>query len=184
MIKHLFSTDIIHEPSGLPDELLDSVVKWAEEQQFTDVAVKDQRATKHGRQFEPKQWPWVNMPMWGEVHKTLGPFVNNWATNNSENPAKISITGYWFVFYDANGYQEPHLHPGNENSFTLILGLDGEGDLLLHDPRSAAVKAGWKAFHKVTVKKGDVFIMPSWLLHSSAPCDSKRTIMVLDGTAD
>lgn len=184
MIRHLFTTDIIHEKTGLSDDLLDSVVKWAEAQQFDNVAANDQRATKHGRQFEPQQWPWVSMPMWKEIHQTLGPYVNDWVTSNGDNLQKINITSWWFVFYEKNGFQEPHLHPGNSDSFTIILGLEGEGELLLHDPRLAAVKAGWKVFHPVTVKKGDVLIMPSWLIHSSSPCDDTRTIMVLDGTAN
>lgn len=184
MIKHLFTTDIIHEESGIPTEILDSLVEWVNKQSLEDVAAGDQRATKLGRQFEPKQWPWVNMPMWNDIHTALGPFVNNWITNAVDDPMKVAITGYWFVFYDKGGYQEPHLHPGNESSFTLILGLDGEGEVMLHDPRLAAVKAGWKVFHKVTIKKGEVLIMPSWLIHSSSPCDDARTIMVLDGTAN
>jgi hypothetical protein len=184
MISHLFTTDLLHAPSNISPDLLDSIVSWVDSQNMTDVAADGSRATIKGQQYEPKGWPWQIMPMWNEIHTSLGPTVNTWATNLDISTYKVKITGYWFVWYDEGGYQEPHLHPGNQSGFTLILGLKGSGDVLLHDPRGAAVKAGFKSIHKITVNQGDVVIMPSWLIHSSAPSDNQRRIMVIDGTVE
>ncbi len=87
----------------------------------------------------------------------------------------------WVVEYKPGGYQDPHFHNiGIANVMTVIMNLEGTGDLILQDPRQIAMAQGLGFADVITLEPGDWIAMPAYLIHNSRPCPANRTILVLD----
>ena len=87
----------------------------------------------------------------------------------------------WVVDYENGGYQDPHFHNiGISDFVSIIINLEGTGDLILQDPRPLAVAQGKRFPNIITLEKGDWCAFPAYIVHNSRPCIGKRSILVID----
>lgn len=87
----------------------------------------------------------------------------------------------WIVDYNVGGYQDPHFHTvGVANIMTTIVNLTGQGEVIMLEPRQLAMGQGIKFADEVFLGPGDWLTMPSYLIHSSRPCLTPRSILVFD----
>ncbi len=93
----------------------------------------------------------------------------------------IRIRTIWSVEYDQGGYQDPHIHnAGLANIMSFILNLDGEGEVILQDPRHIAVAQGQGFADIIKLTPGDWLAFPGYIVHSSRPAKMSRSILVMD----
>lgn len=92
----------------------------------------------------------------------------------------LNLKSSWVVDYSIGGYQDPHFHQPEDNLYTIVINLFGNGELLLHDPRPIAICHGNSIVEIETLQPGDWIAIPSWLVHSSRPSTERRIIYVMD----
>jgi hypothetical protein len=90
----------------------------------------------------------------------------------------LPIKSSWIVSYNTGGFQDPHIHPSS--SYTLIVNIQGDGDLLLFDPRPMAVALSEPFAKNIILNPGDWVAFPGTLSHASRPCNNSRDILVID----
>lgn len=86
----------------------------------------------------------------------------------------------WTILYEPGGYQDPHFHQPENDLYTVILNLFGDGEILLFDPRPLATAHGSSIVEKIKLNGGDWIALPSWLVHSTSPTSNPRGILVAD----
>lgn len=156
----------------IADEIIKEYQDWTEFEKLLDAKGAEYSTTQKGWQYIFKQTD--KEPPWLEK---LKPEINK----IREEVGCIRVKTIWVVDYEPGGYQDPHFHNvGISTVFTIVINLDGKGELLLHDPRPIAQAQGWGFADTVTLGRGDWIAFPSFITHNSRPSNDKRSILVLD----
>jgi hypothetical protein len=149
---------------------------WVKFEKNLDPKGASESTTRNGWQYIFSKWDaepdWLNSIKHevAEIKKEIG-FAR--------------IKTEWIVDYDIGGYQDPHFHTvGVANVMTTIVNLAGEGEVVVLDPRQLAMGQGIKFADEIKLAPGDWFSMPSYLIHSSRPCNVPRSILVFDCFVD
>lgn len=166
-----FVTEIHKGKFIIDDAMIRSLNDWLAFEKDLDPEGLTQSTTNNGWQysFTPKD----KTPDWLQ---TLQQEIKQVKDEVKWNMVKSS----WVVDYNTGGFQDAHFHQPENNLKTIIFNLKGEGDLLLFDPRPMAVSHGETIVEVMRLLPGDWISMPSWLVHSTRPCQSNRTIYVMD----
>jgi len=108
---------------------------------------------------------------------TLKPFISDIRNEVGSLRAKT----VWTVDYEPGGYQDPHFHNiGTASILSIIINLEGEGDVILQDPRPVATAQGVKFADIIRLLPGDWVAFPAFIVHNSRPSLLRRRILVLD----
>ena len=134
---------------------------------------------------EPRLFVNAINPGLSEAFKDMG-----WDVKNQQ----IKITGMWSVINKTGAANARHIHP---NSFLsaayYVKAPDNCGDIMFHDPRSAAVYRRPKVSNdnllntseiSITPKDGLLVLFPSFLNHSVKPNDSGKERVVVSFNID
>ena len=157
--EQLFAVDIFYGNIELNEKIIADIKKWLEIQKLLEDDISSISTTINGWQYAFK--PHDVQPQW---HK----HVVSQLDSSYHSKDKSS----WVVDYDVGGYQDPHIHRNSKG--TMIINLIGSGDLLLYDTRPTG------GFEVKTLNPGDWIYITGWLLHSSRPCPTTRSILVID----
>ena len=156
----------------IPAKTIKSYRDWVEFERNLDPKGASESTTRNGWQYIFSKWD--NEPEWlasiksnlDEIKKEIG---------------FLRMKTEWVVDYDIGGFQDPHFHTvGVANILTTIVNLDGEGEVIMIEPRQLAMGQGIKFADEVFLKPGDWLTMPSYLIHNSRPCLTPRSILVFD----
>lgn len=157
--EQLFAVNIFYGTIQLNEKTIADYKKWLEIQKLLEEDVSNLSTTKNG-------WQYAFKP--NDIQSDWHTFVVSQLDDSFNTKAKSS----WVVDYDVGGYQDPHIHR-NSNG-TMIINLIGSGDILLYDTRPTG------GFEVKTLNPGDWIYIPGWLMHSSRPCKTHRSILVID----
>jgi hypothetical protein len=172
MLKERFVTKTWKGNFSLSQKTLNDYNQWVKFEKELNQSGRTDSTTVQGWQysFSPGEAP----PSWLE---DLLPEINKIKNEIGFTNIKSS----WAIEYDHGGYQDPHVHQPHTNLITIILNLNGIGELMLFDPRSGAVGQGLPILEVETLNSGEWFAMPGWLAHGTRPCKNARSILVIDG---
>lgn len=157
---------------NISDEVIEKYKKWVEFEKELNPPGASESTTMNG-------WQYVFGPNDQEPDwlKLLKPNINA----IREEIGCVRAKTLWVVEYNAGGYQDPHFHNiGIANVMTVIMNLDGTGDLILQDPRQIAMAQGLGFADVITLEPGDWVALPAYVIHNSRPAPSNRSILVLD----
>lgn len=170
-MKHeYFTTPIYKGTFEFSDQMYKKYKEWLDFERTLDPDGILGSTTKNGYQIGIKdKIPDWFQPFYIEVKKV------------QKELNKDYIKGSWFVEYETGGFQDPHYHPTHKlNAFTIIFNIRGRGELVLYDPRTFAVSEGAELGVTEVLNDCEWIAMPTWLMHSSRPCEQPRSIFVLD----
>lgn len=145
--------------------------KWSEFEKALDPIGRNDSTTINGWQYSFDNSD--SVPNWLE---DLLPQIKHIKDEIGYN----QIKSMWTVQYDQGGFQDPHFHQPGNNLYTIIINISGQGELVIFDPRQLAIAHGERIVEIENLRPGDWYAMPSWLVHSTRPCQEERIILVLD----
>lgn len=167
-----FVTPLWKGEFNVDQKIIEKFDNWCDFEKSLDPDGRRESTTSGGWQYSfndnEKIPDWLNllMPEFNLIKKEIG---------------LIKIKSSWAIDYQPGGFQDPHVHQPHTNLITVIMNLRGIGELLLFDPRPMAVGYGHPIVEKETLAPGQWFAMPGWLAHNSRPCETRRSILVIDG---
>jgi hypothetical protein len=169
MKQDYFTTPVYKGTFEFNDSLYKKYQDWIEFEKTLDPEGVAGSTTHNGYQIGIESLPdWID-PFYKQIK------------NVQQDLKKLYIKGSWFVEYKSGGYQDPHFHPtGKIDAFTVIFNIRGKGELVLYDPRQLAVAEGAELGVTEILNDCEWIAIPTWLTHSSRPCETKRSIFVLD----
>lgn len=170
MKKDYFTTSVYRGSFNFSDTLYSKFKDWINFEKELDAKGIEGSTTHKGYQIglQDKLPNWFD-PFFQEIKKV------------QQELQKDSVKSSWFVEYEPGGFQDPHYHPTNKlNAFTVIFNIRGKGELVLYDPRSFAVSEGAELGVTEILNDCEWIAIPTWLMHSSRPCEDFRSIFVLD----
>ena len=167
----LFSTPVFKGRFETTGRMLSDYNKWIEIEKLLDPDGSKYSTTMNGWQKPFK--PGDKEPQWiGSIMDTLSGIMETLNCNQ--------IKSSWVVEYAAGGYQDLHMHTNNGSNWSVIFNISGTGKLLLHDPRPHFVSHTSIYVEEIELTAGDWIVFPSWLVHSSRPSETARSIYVAD----
>lgn len=166
-----FITEIFQGNFSIPTTIIDNYLSWCDFEKNLDQFGCRETTTFYGWQYSFNSQQ--NSPTWLEQCN-----VN---LHDIKKEVGLSRTkSLWTILYQPGGYQDPHFHQPENNLYTVILNLFGDGELLLFDPRPLATAHGASIVEKVNLSAGDWIALPSWLVHSTSPTTGLRGVLVAD----
>lgn len=156
----------------LDPKVMQEFRKWADFEKMLDPNGASESTTQNGWQYifgrnpiEPKWYDYIK-PALNEIKDEVG---------------CVRVKTIWTVDYEPGGYQDPHFHNvGVANIMSILINLDGEGDVLLQDPRTIAMAQGLGFADIIHLTPGDWIAFPAYIIHNSRPAKMPRSILVLD----
>lgn len=171
MKYNMFITEVFKGQISLPLSITDSYNQWATFEKMLDPSGMSASTTVKGWQYSfNKAEP---APAWLE---SLTPAISEIKAEIAYNTVK----SMWTVDYEVGGFQDAHFHQPGNNLYTIIINLSGQGELILFDPRQLATAHGESISKIEILNSGDWIALPSWLVHSTRPSVSHRSILVMD----
>ncbi len=156
----------------LDPSIIKEFKEWAEFERTLDPDGAKESTTQNGWQYVFGQH--TQEPKWANK---LKPILNS----IKEEIGCVRIKTIWAIQYDEGGYQDPHIHnSGLARMMSFILNLDGEGEVILQDPRQIAVAQGLGFADIVKLTPGDWLAFPGYIIHNSRPAAMPRSILVMD----
>ena len=146
--------------------------EWAEFEKTLDPDGAKESTTQNGWQYVFGQH--AVTPAW---YNKLGPVLNE----IKNEIGCVRVKTIWAIDYEPGGYQDPHIHnSGLAKVMSFILNLDGEGEVILQDPRQIAVAQGLGFADIIKLTPGDWLAFPGYIVHNSRPAKMSRSILVMD----
>lgn len=156
----------------IPQGTMELYNQWAEFEKELDPSGAAQSTTQQGWQYVFNQTD--KEPDW---LLQLKPFINDIRSEVGCLRAKT----IWTVDYNPGGYQDPHFHNiGVASILTIVINLEGTGELILQDPRPVATAQGTSFADIVRLTPGDWIAIPAYVVHNSRPALERRRVLVLD----
>ena len=176
MKKDRFVTPTWTGHFDISPETLRRFHNWLSFEKDLDPSGALESTTQNGWQYMFGQWD--SEPDW---LKDIGHEIEKIKKEINFVRAKSS----WVVSYNPGGYQDPHFHNiGIAQAATILINLEGTGEVVLQDPRQLAMAQGLGFAEIVTLHPGDWLVMPAYLIHNSRPCLTARNILVMDVYVD
>ena len=166
--KELFTTTILGGNISIDNATVGDYQKWMEIQK--EISTDTYNSTTH-KGFQQALNSGMKAPIW---------YKNIWDQLSTLIDGKIKSV--WAIDYEIGGYQDPHIHA--HSKYTVILNISGQGELLLFDPRPMAAAISEPLAEEVILNPGDFIGFPGWLMHSSRPTRTNRSILVMDFSYD
>jgi hypothetical protein len=167
----MFVTEVYKGHLQLPSDTIESYNQWAAFEKTLDPVGVSKSTTVRGWQYAFNAAE--TTPKWLEL---LMPGISEIKTEVAYN----TIKSMWTVDYAIGGFQDAHFHQPGNNLYTIIINLSGQGELILFDPRQLATAHGESISKIEILNAGDWIALPSWLIHSTRPSLSQRSILVMD----
>jgi hypothetical protein len=180
-VQQLFPTTIWLNYLDIDLKKLEDLSTWARMQPWLNVGNSHAYTTRGGDQLIPDKpiWEYETAPAISEIMPKIKSAANEWMRAYSNQPLIHADPKFaHFVLYDEGGHQWPHFH---KSCWTAILGLRNNGVLLLQDPRPIAVTQGHMLLKEIIINPGQLLITPGYLIHSTAPANRERDILVFMG---
>ncbi len=171
MKQNKFVTEIYKGNFVIAPEVIEKYKKWSDFEKELDPLGRSDSTTLKGWQYSfnnndsPPDWLEDIFPLIKEIKKEIG---------------YNTVKSMWTVQYENGGFQDPHFHQPGNNLYTIIINIFGQGELILFDPRQLATAHGASIVEIENLMPGDWYAMPSWLVHSTRPCNGERIILVMD----
>jgi hypothetical protein len=167
-----FVTPTWHGHIDIPDRVISLYNSWTKFERELDPDGATQSTTRNGWQhifkFQEPDPDWLLL---------LNPELNK----IKQEIGFTRIKDMWTVEYNPGGYQDPHFHNNGANAITsMVVNLQGEGELVIQDPRPMAMSQGVNFAEVIKLMPGDWVVIPSYLIHSSRPALKQRSILVID----
>lgn len=167
-----FITPTWHGHIDIAESTINKFHDWLKFEKELDPNGASESTTQNGWQYMFGQWD--AEPDW---FKDLASHLD--AIKKEIN--FVRTKSMWVVSYNSGGYQDPHFHNiGIAESATILINLEGNGELVLQDPRQLAMAQGLGFADIVHLAPGDWVVMPTYLIHNSRPCNGLRNILVMD----
>jgi hypothetical protein len=171
MKYNMFVTEIFKGNVQLSSNIIDRYTQWSTFEKTLDPIGVSKSTTVCGWQYSFNSSE--STPDWLEL---LMPQICEIKAEVNYNTVK----SMWTVDYEPGGFQDAHFHQPGNNLYTIIINLLGSGQLILFDPRQLATAHGESISKIETLDPGDWIALPSWLVHSTRPSLSRRSIVVMD----
>lgn len=171
MLKDVFRTQIAQGKFEISNDFTKLFNKWIEIEKLLDAQGVENSTTNRG---------WQKTFLSDEKLPDWFKFIEADIQKVKDLLSCTKIQSSWIVDYDIGGYQDLHMHVRNGSNWTVIFNIAGKGEILIHDPRPVYVAHSSIYIEEITLDAGSWIAMPSWLVHSSRPCLSKRSIFVMD----
>ena len=154
MRHDLFSTPVWHI-EGAPLELVDELYKGA--YRLKERCPSENRSTQGGYQTPLLEWKYFHPQGTEYIDKVVGDIF------------KFKVKEWWYNINGQGHWNLPHTHSNSD--FALVLYLtDSDGLLCLINPfAQRASNDSEKDYVRFNLKKGDIIIFPSDLVHYVLP---------------
>ena len=91
----------------------------------------------------------------------------------------LEVTDVWSVSYETGDYQTPHSHNSTGISAILYLDLPSDSPATTYIQPWSDIKSNDTIQLSVDVNEGDIFFVPSFVLHFSLPNESMKTKRII-----